>query len=177
MNYSVDPGFEFKQLVDDSKPTWSLFPSNDDDLDNRGGIVPFEVRAVSLNDDGQDEIIKKTRKDDADDADEEKSLLDKATERKNERQRQGRGAKTKEEKKRMISIKPRRAKSFIETVRGGADAEAKDEQKCRHWVSTDQSLKQWHDKVEKYRDDYKSKRKAAVKKSKRLNVIGAASRA
>ena len=171
-SYEVDAKYSFKDLVAAKPPTWQLFSGNGRDDDVKEEEEKEEKKSkkertpkpnVSLNVAIEDEERRKTPI-------KKKALMT--------------------SRSKALSIKPKLGKtSFVdafflpgelERVKrksrewGAAAWSARDtngvdfEEVRRKREQQKQLLSEWHQTVEKFRDDYKAKRKAAVRRSKRL---------
>ena len=172
-SYEVDAKYSFKDLVSLSPPSWQLFSGNgrDDDVKEEEEKEEKKTKkertpkkpSMSLNVAIEDEERRKTPI-------KKKALMT--------------------SRSKALSIKPKLGKmSFVdafflpgelERVKrksrewGAAAWSARDtkdedfEEVRRKREQQKQLLSEWHQTVEKFRDDYKAKRKAAVRRSKRL---------
>ena len=171
-SYEVDAKYSFKDLVAAKPPSWQLFSGNGRDDDVKEEEEKEEKKSkkertpkpnVSLNVAIEDEERRKTPI-------KKKALMT--------------------SRSKALSIKPKLGKtSFVdafflpgelERVKrksrewGAAAWSARDtngvdfEEVRRKREQQKQLLSEWHQTVEKFRDDYKAKRKAAVRRSKRL---------
>ena len=172
-SYEVDAKYSFKDLVSLSPPSWQLFSGNgrDDDVKEEEEKEEKKTKkertpkkpSMSLNVAIEDEERRKTPI-------KKKALMT--------------------SRSKALSIKPKLGKmSFVDAFflpgelervkrksrEWGAAAwsarETKDEdfeEVRRKREQQKQLLSEWHQTVEKFRDDYKAKRKAAVRRSKRL---------
>ena len=170
--YEMDAKYSFKDLVAAKPPSWQLFSGNGRDDDVKEEEEKEEKKSkkertpkpnVSLNVAIEDEERRKTPI-------KKKALMT--------------------SRSKALSIKPKLGKtSFVdafflpgelERVKrksrewGAAAWSARDtngedfEEVRRKREQQKQLLSEWHQTVEKFRDDYKAKRKAAVRRSKRL---------
>ena len=174
-SYEVDAKYSFKDLVSVSPPSWQLFSGNgrvDDDVkeDKKEEKKTKKERtpkkpSMSLNGAIEDEERRKTPI-------KKKALMT--------------------SKSKALSMKPKLGKmSFVDafflpgelervkrksrewgaaawSARGDTTKDEDFEEVRRKRDKQKQLLSEWHQTVEKFRDDYKAKRKAAVRRSKRL---------
>jgi len=169
----VDAKYSFKDLVSLSPPSWQLFSGNgrDDDVKEEEEKEEKKTKkertpkkpSMSLNVAIEDEERRKTPI-------KKKALMT--------------------SRSKALSIKPKLGKmSFVDAFFLPGELE-RVKRKSREWGATawsardtkdedfeevrrkreqqKQLLSEWHQTVEKFRDDYKAKRKAAVRRSKRL---------
>lgn len=169
--YEMDAKYSFKDLVSVSPPSWQLFSGNgrdDDDVKEKEEKKTKERTpkkpSMSLNVAIEDEERRKTPI-------KKKALMT--------------------SRSKALSIKPKLGKmSFVDAFFLPGELE-RVKRKSREWGAAawsargdtkdedfeevrrkreqqKQLLSEWHQTVEKFRDDYKAKRKAAVRRSKRL---------
>ena len=166
--YAVDASYSFKDLVL-STPSWTLSsPRKEEDEEEDFCIDATKSKKKPLDDDFDAKRTKqnktksparqkrKTRGDHAEEEEEEEELLS----------------------SKMEYVRPKKSKTSLADALFAKGSLADAAAKSRAWgrlgetAETRRSaLSEWHKTVDTFRDDYKAKRKAAVKRSKRVGFM------
>ena len=167
--YAVDASYSFKDLVL-STPSWTLSSPRKEEEDEE---EDFCIDATKS---------KKKKKKPLDDFDAKRTKQNK-TKSAAARQRKTRGDHAEEEEEEeeeeellssKMDVRPKKSKTSLADALFAKGSLADAAAKSRAWGGPGETaetrrsaLSEWHKTVDKFRDDYKAKRKAAVKRSKR----------
>ena len=166
--YAVDASYSFKDLVL-STPSWTLSSQRKEEEDEE---EDFCIDATKS---------KKKKKKPLDDFDAKRTKQNK-TKSAAARQRKTRGDHAEEEEEEeeeellssKMDVRPKKSKTSLADALFAKGSLADAAAKSRAWGGPGETaetrrsaLSEWHKTVDKFRDDYKAKRKAAVKRSKR----------
>ena len=164
--YAVDASYSFKDLVL-STPSWTLSsPRKEEDEEE-----DFCIDAT-----------KSKKKKPLDDFDAKRTKQNKTkSPARQKRKTRGDHAEEEEEEELLSSkmdVRPKKSKTSLADALFAKGSLADAAAKSRAWgrlgetAETRRSaLSEWHKTVDKFRDDYKAKRKAAVKRSKRVGFV------
>ena len=166
--YAVDASYSFKDLVL-STPSWTLSsPRKEEDEEEDFCIDATKSKKKPLDDDF--------------DAKRTKQNKTKSAARQKRKTRGDHAEEEEEEEEELLSskmdVRPKKSKTSLADALFAKGSLADAAAKSRAWgrlgetAETRRSaLSEWHKTVDKFRDDYKAKRKAAVKRSKRVGFV------
>ena len=171
--YAVDASYSFKDLVL-STPSWTLSSRKEEEEEEEEEDCIIDAKS------------KKTFLDD--DFDAEKKTFKKRNETQSffARKRKTRGDHAEEEEEEELlsskmNVRPKKSKPSLADALFATGSLADAASKSRAWgpppggettaeTRRSAALSEWHKTVDTFRDDYKAKRKAAVKRCKRVGV-------
>ena len=169
--YAVDASYSFKDLVL-STPSWTLSSRKEEEEEEEDCIIDAKSKKTFLDDD----------------FDAEKKTFKKRNETQSffARKRKTRGDHAEEEEEEELlsskmNVRPKKSKPSLADALFATGSLADAASKSRAWgpppggettaeTRRSAALSEWHKTVDTFRDDYKAKRKAAVKRCKRVGV-------
>ena len=167
--YAVDASYSFKDLVL-STPSWTLSSRKEEEEEEEDCIIDAKSKKTFLDDDfdAEKKTFKKRNETQSFFARKRKTRGDHAEEEEEEEEEELLSSK--------MDVRPKKSKTSLADALFAKGSLADAAAKSRAWgpgetAETRRSaLSEWHKTVDKFRDDYKAKRKAAVKRCKRVGV-------